>query len=54
MPKSNFLAYITVGGADEAYEYWQRMGKYWKETEGAPEFLSEVLARFQARGAVRH
>lgn len=53
-PKNICVAYITVGGADEAYEYWQRLGKYWKETEGALEFLAEVLTRFQARGAVKH
>ena len=53
-PKNIGLAYITVGAADEAYEYWQRLGKYWKETEGALEFLAEVLMRFQAKGAVKH
>jgi tetratricopeptide (TPR) repeat protein len=54
VPKNTFVAYITVGGADEAYEYWQRLGRYWKETEGALEFLSEVLARFQAKRPVKH
>lgn len=54
MPKSTFVAYITVGGADEAYEYWQKMGKYWKETQGALEFLSEILARFHTKGHVKH
>jgi tetratricopeptide (TPR) repeat protein len=54
MPKSTFVAYITVGGADEAYEYWQRLGRYWKETEGSLEFLAEVLVRFQTKPTVKH
>ena len=34
---------VTVGGADEAYDYWERSGKYWKETKGAIEFVKECL-----------
>jgi tetratricopeptide (TPR) repeat protein len=50
-PKDRSLAYVTVGGADEAYEYWQRLGKYWKETEGALEFLAEIMARYQSKAS---
>ncbi len=53
MPKDMSSGYITVGGADEAYEYWQRFGEYWKETEGALEFLAEVLSRFQTKASVK-
>jgi len=39
---------VTVGGADEAYAYWQYVGRYWRETPGALEFVREGLARHQA------
>ena len=34
---------VTVGGADQAFQYWQDQGQYWKKTDGALEFLSSVL-----------
>ncbi|MDA8339807.1 MAG: tetratricopeptide repeat protein [Nitrospiraceae bacterium] len=34
---------ITHGGADEAYEYWQRVGKYWSKTEDTLDFVRNVL-----------
>lgn len=34
--------YIEVGGADEAYLYWLKMGKYWKGTLGALDLVKVV------------
>jgi tetratricopeptide (TPR) repeat protein len=34
-PKPMFPGYITVGGEDEAYVYWEEYGKHWKNTRGA-------------------
>lgn len=33
----------TVGGADQAWYYWQEAGKYWEEVPGAIEFVREGL-----------
>ncbi len=44
-PKSADPGYVEVGGADEAYEYWRRMGKYWKAADGALEMLRENLPK---------
>ncbi len=49
VPKDMSINYVTVGGADEAYDYWQRMGKYWKDTHGALELLADVLSRCEAK-----
>jgi len=39
-PKSNAMpGYITYGGADQAYSYWQEYGGYWKSCERAMESL---------------
>ena len=35
--------YISVGGEDQAYYYWQEFGKYWESTEGAIAFVAEYL-----------
>ncbi len=40
-PRGSEPGFVEVGGADEAYEYWRRMGKYWKDTEGALDMLRE-------------
>lgn len=40
-PQSADPGYVAVGGADEAYEYWRRMGNYWKAANGALEMLKE-------------
>jgi len=34
---------ITCGGADEAYDYWERVGKYWEKSVGALDFVKERL-----------
>ncbi len=46
-------SFITVGGVEEARDFRQRFGKYWEETEGALEFLGEVLAVCQKRTSFR-
>lgn len=30
-PESDMLGYISVGGWDEAYDYWERFGRFWIE-----------------------
>jgi tetratricopeptide (TPR) repeat protein len=34
---------ITIGGPDKAYDYWQRFGKVWKDTEGAIDFMKGLM-----------
>lgn len=41
--------YISWGGADQAYDYWQRMGKYWQKSEKAMHLL-KVVSHSAARG----
>lgn len=38
-PNSSFSGGITVGGADQAYEYWKQYGKYWNNYEEAKSLL---------------
>jgi hypothetical protein len=42
-PQSSIPGYITMGGADEAYEYWQHNGQFWEETEGALSWVAETV-----------
>ncbi len=35
--------HYTVGGADQAWYYWQEAGEYWGQVPGAIEFVREVL-----------
>jgi tetratricopeptide (TPR) repeat protein len=42
-PQSSIPGYITLGGADEAYEYWQHNGRFWGETEGALSWVAETV-----------
>lgn len=41
-PASSFPGAITWGGADQAYEYWHRYGKYWAGSEKAMQLLNIV------------
>ncbi len=41
--------YITVGGKDQAWHYWQEQGSCWMGTRGAREFLKECLAKEHLR-----
>ena len=34
-PESAMPGYITVGGEDEAYQYWESSEVFWKKTKGA-------------------
>jgi tetratricopeptide (TPR) repeat protein len=43
VPKDYSPARVTLGGADEAYDYWMNLGEYWKQTKGALDFLMEAL-----------
>jgi tetratricopeptide (TPR) repeat protein len=43
IPKNLSSTYVTVGGADEAYDYWRNLGKYWRRTEGALDLLMKIL-----------
>lgn len=40
-PKSLMEGMITIGGADQAYEYWQDFGKFW-QTDMGVELLASV------------
>ncbi|MGD9369087.1 MAG: hypothetical protein PVH87_25500 [Desulfobacteraceae bacterium] len=46
-PRGMQLDYITLGGEDEAYYFWQQNGKHWQQTPGAEQFLSENLPGLQ-------
>jgi len=35
--------YTTIGGPDKAYDYWQRFGKVWEDTEGAIDFMKGLM-----------
>lgn len=39
-PKSSLHGYITLGGADQAYGYWQQYGEFWKGNTEAMSLLS--------------
>ncbi|MBK5276465.1 MAG: tetratricopeptide repeat protein [Desulfuromonadales bacterium] len=42
-PKNMDEGRYTVGGADQAWYYWQEAGEYWVQVPGAIEFVREVL-----------
>ncbi len=41
-PRSPWPGRLVLGGPDEAYEYWERWGEFWKDAPGALEWLREV------------
>ena len=43
--KSNIKGAITLGGEDEAYEYWKMMGQYWTGEE-LKQFIKTVLEKY--------
>ncbi len=43
VPKDMSRSHVTLGGADEAYDYWRNMGQFWQETDGALDLLADVL-----------
>ena len=40
-PKSLMDGYVTSGGKDEAYFYWETSGSFWKNTKGALDLLKK-------------
>lgn len=40
-PKKTSM-YITLGGTDQAYLYWQHYGEFWKQTPQALQLLAEL------------
>ena len=48
-PKSSIPGYITMGGTDEAYEYWHHNGRFWGETEGALTWVAETVRTVSQR-----
>ena len=47
-PKILYPGRVIVGGADEAYYYWQEQGRYWRSTPGAIAFVGTFLASHTA------
>jgi len=44
-PKFMYPYRITVGGEDEAYEYWQRNNIHWESTPGAKKWIKDILTK---------
>ena len=42
MPEFAHPHHITFGGEDEAYDYWERTGKYWLGTDGAVDWVGDI------------
>ncbi len=42
MPKSAQEGLLTVGGADEAYYYWEQWGRFWKADAEALKWLEKI------------
>lgn len=49
LPRTARPDMVTVGGADEAYYYWEHWGQFWEEDPKALEWLREIMK--QARKA---
>lgn len=45
LPQTIHLGTITVGGHDEAYDYWERLGQYWTNPL-LKEFLENGIVKF--------
>jgi hypothetical protein len=48
-PKNLNPRYVTMGGRDQAYFYWQQNGQYWQQTPGALELVASVLSSQSAQ-----
>ncbi len=54
LPRTARPDMVTVGGADEAYYYWEHSGQFWEEDAEALEWLREIMKATKAhRGASR-
>ncbi|MBM4461779.1 MAG: tetratricopeptide repeat protein [Chloroflexi bacterium] len=45
LPRTAMPDRVTVGGADEAYYYWEDWGKFWEEDPEALEWLRAITGR---------
>ncbi|MFC1982358.1 tetratricopeptide repeat protein [Chloroflexota bacterium] len=43
LPETAMLDAVTVGGADEAYYYWEHCGQFWEEDTEALEWLRKTV-----------
>ncbi len=43
LPRTARPDMVTVGGADEAYYYWEQWGQFWEEDTKALEWLREIM-----------
>ena len=46
LPKTAMPEAVTVGGADEAYYYWEHCGQFWGENTEALEWLRATVRKF--------
>ena len=46
-PKRSYPGSITVGGADQAWEYWKEYGQYWRKSKPAMTLLREAAKDVQ-------
>ncbi len=42
-PRSRFPGTVTVGGPDEAFDYWEHHGKFWEATPGGLGWLRGIV-----------
>lgn len=42
-PRNMREGHYTVGGADQAWYYWQEAGEHWVQVPGAIKFVRELL-----------
>lgn len=49
LPKSDKHSMVTLGGADEAYYYWERWGRFWGEESKAIEWLRGIVRPGEGR-----
>ena len=47
-PRRRYPGMATVGGADQAYDYWKSAGALWSATPGALEWLQRVRTNVKA------
>lgn len=45
LPRDINPGFVTMGGKDEAFYYWEEQGEYWLETPGAIALVAEVMKK---------
>ena len=53
LPRTARPDVVTVGGADEAYYYWEHCGQFWEEDPEAVEWLRRITKQTAKTGLVR-